>query len=371
MTTPNRAAQIGKLQKVLKKHFKPVAPPADRTVLEHILYACILENARYEAADEAFAKLRELYFDWNEIRVTTVTELAENMTGIPDAQAAGQRIKKVLQSVFETAYSFDIEPLRKQNIGKSEKDLDKIAGVSRFVREYVTQHALDGHSIPISPTALEVLYAVGIIDDAEIEKQVVPGIERAIPKNKGTEFASLLQQIAADYHDSPGSSKLRAILAEVDGEFKERIAKRAARLEETAAKAAVAREKEREKARAEARAARQAEQKPNGKESDKSQAAKSQAAKGDASRGKDAAPKSSPKPPVGEKPRADSKAQPTAAPERRGGEKAGGEHPARPRGKDHKEKEKAAPPPAPKKEAAGESKGKKSTSKGLTKKKPR
>jgi hypothetical protein len=53
MTTPNRTAIISKLYKVLKKHYKPIAPPADRTALEHLLYGCLLENSRYEAADEA------------------------------------------------------------------------------------------------------------------------------------------------------------------------------------------------------------------------------------------------------------------------------------------------------------------------------
>ena len=48
----NRAALLTKLHKVLKKHYKPVSPPKDRTVLEHLLYACCLENARPEAADD-------------------------------------------------------------------------------------------------------------------------------------------------------------------------------------------------------------------------------------------------------------------------------------------------------------------------------
>src|SRR5687768_6397993 len=98
----NRTALLNKIYKVLKKHYKPVAPPPERTVLEHLLYACCLENARFEAADEAYAKLTELYFDLNEIRVTTVTEISEGMTGIPDAAAAAQRVKRALQSVFET-----------------------------------------------------------------------------------------------------------------------------------------------------------------------------------------------------------------------------------------------------------------------------
>lgn len=231
MTTPNRAALIAKVHKVLKKHYKAYDPPVERTVLEHLLYACCLENARFEAADEAFAKLRETYFDWNEIRVTTVTELAEIISGLPSATAAAQRIKRSLQSVFETNYSFEMEPLKKQNLGKAEKDLEKIQGTSPFVRAYVCQNALGGHSIPVSPGSLEVLYAVGVINDAEADKHQVPGLERAIPKNKGIEFGSLLQQVGADFHASPGSTKLRAILAEIDPDFKEKLAKRAAKVE--------------------------------------------------------------------------------------------------------------------------------------------
>src|SRR5262245_34335338 len=167
MTSSNRTAIISKIYKVLKKHYKPVAPPADRPALEHLLYGCLLENARYDAADEAFAKLKELYFDWNEIRVTTVTELSEGMGGIPDAMAAAQRVKRSLQSVFEGGYTFDIEALKKQNIGKAEKDLEKVNGSTQFVRAYVTQHALAGHSIPVSKGAIDILHSVGIISDGE------------------------------------------------------------------------------------------------------------------------------------------------------------------------------------------------------------
>jgi endonuclease III len=254
----NRTALLAKIHKVLKKHYKPVAPPAERSVLDHLLYAACLENARYEAADEAFAKLKELYFDLNEIRVTTVTEISEGMTALPDSAAAAQRVKRALQSVFETNYSFDLEPLRKQNIGKAEKDLEKIQGMTQFVRAYVTQNALAGHAIPVSRGAIEVLCAVGAITDAEADKQVVPGLERAIPKNKGVEFGSLLQQIGADFYASPGSSKLKSILGEIDNDFKDRLARRQAKLEQDAAEAKAAAKEKRQEARAAAIAAREA-----------------------------------------------------------------------------------------------------------------
>jgi len=345
----NRTALLTKSHKVLKKHYKPIAPPAERTVLEHLLYACCLENSRFEAADEAFARLKELFFDLNEIRVTTVTEISEGMSGIADASAAAQRVKRALQSVFETNYTFDLESLKKQNIGKAEKDLEKIQGTTPFIRAYVIQNALGGHSIPVSRGSLELLCAVGAISDVEADKGQVPGLERAIPKNKGVEFGSLLQQLGADLYASPGSSKVRSILGEIDPDFKERLAARQARMEAQAAAAEVAAKEKRQEARAAAIAAREQAA------SEARQAAAKAAAK--AARGKS---RGAPAPPAKQPP---APARPISVPAKPA------PAPAKP-----PEKEAAAPhspETARKKESESARSAKKSPAKNLAKKKPR
>ena len=97
----NRAAIINKLFKVAKKHYPPILPSSNRTVLEHMMFACCLENTQYEAADESFARLQEQFFDWNEVRVTTAVELAEVMKQQPDPSESAVLIKKTLHGVFE------------------------------------------------------------------------------------------------------------------------------------------------------------------------------------------------------------------------------------------------------------------------------
>jgi endonuclease-3 len=69
MAAPNRADKFQKLFKALRRHFQPVPTPPNRTLLENLLYACCLENSKFDAADEAFARLQQDFFDWNEIRV--------------------------------------------------------------------------------------------------------------------------------------------------------------------------------------------------------------------------------------------------------------------------------------------------------------
>ncbi|HEY2826370.1 MAG TPA: hypothetical protein VGJ04_02125 [Pirellulales bacterium] len=226
MSGPNRSALITKLYKVLKQHYKPVAFNGDRPLLEQMLFACCLENAPYPKAEKIYQHLSESFFDWNEVRVSTVKELAEAMRDLPAPAAAASNLKSVLQTVFEATYSFDLENVKKQNIGVGIKRLAKMEGASPFVVAYVTQHALGGHSIPLDRGAVELLYIVGLATDAERKSGNIAGLERAIPKNKGDEFASLLHQLAADFVANPLAPAMKTLLLSINSDAKDRLPKR-------------------------------------------------------------------------------------------------------------------------------------------------
>ncbi|MDP6443871.1 MAG: hypothetical protein QGG36_17835 [Pirellulaceae bacterium] len=230
----NRAALLTKAHRVLKKHYKPVAPPSDRTLLEHYLFSCCLEGAKHEQAEEAFALLQQKYFDWNEVRVTTPSELAHVVSALPSAQRDAARLKRSLHSLFEAHYTFDVEFLKKENIGKAVKEIEKLKGVTPFTVNYVVQNALGGHAIPVNNSGLDVMYVLGVISENERNKKRVPGLERAISKNKGVEFGSLLHQISVEYGQTPFSNRVRAILLEIADDAKERFPKRASKAEKDA-----------------------------------------------------------------------------------------------------------------------------------------
>ena len=132
MTAVSRTAQFAKVHKVLKKYYKPRAANAGRTVIEHLLFACCLEDAHHDAAEEAFAALVHTFFDWNEVRVTSISELSEVMACLPDPRAAANRIKRVLHAVFEATFNFDLEDRRKKNLGPTVKWLEKLDGTTPF-----------------------------------------------------------------------------------------------------------------------------------------------------------------------------------------------------------------------------------------------
>ncbi|MGA2797227.1 MAG: hypothetical protein ABSE63_06610 [Thermoguttaceae bacterium] len=226
MTAVSRTAQFAKVYKILKKHYKPATANTGRTVAEHLIFACCLEDARYEAAEEAFAALVHTFFDWNEVRVTSISELSEVMACLPDPRLAANRIKRVLHAIFEAQFNFDLEDKRKKNLGPTIKWLEGLDGTSRFSVAYVVQAALNGHSIPIDSGTMNVLRLLDLVTDKDAAAGEVPGLERAIAKSKGLEFGSLLHQFGADFSTNPYSPTTRGILLEINPEVQNRLPKR-------------------------------------------------------------------------------------------------------------------------------------------------
>ncbi len=229
MSAKNRADLIAKLYKFVKKEFQVVSPPSNRTVIEHLLYGCCLEDSTFEAADEAFAKLQENYFDWNEVRVTTANELAESMKSLADPMASATRLKKTLHGVFETYYQFDVDFLRKENLSKAVIQFEKFRGITPFIVSHAAQNGLGGHSIPLDRSAMLLFYVLGIVSEDESAKKRVPGLERTIPKAKGIEFSVLIHQFAVQFSSSPFNTKTRDQILKISKDAKERFPKRGGR----------------------------------------------------------------------------------------------------------------------------------------------
>ena len=226
MSAKQRADLITKLYKYVKKNYQVVAPPSNRLVMEHLIYGCCLENSTFEAADDAFAKLQENYFDWNEIRVTTVAELAEVTKGLTVPTESATGVKKTLQGVFENYYQFDLDFLRKENLSEAVQTFQKFHGVSNFIVSYVAQNGLGGHSIPIDRSMMSLFHVLGIVTEEESTKGKVSGLERTIAKAKGIEFFNLTHQFAVEYASAPFKTATREKILKLCPSAKERFPKR-------------------------------------------------------------------------------------------------------------------------------------------------
>ena len=179
-------------------------------VLEQFIYGLCRENATREQADSAFENLKDRFFDWNEIRVSSNRELEEVMEGLSDTEPRAQRLISFLQEVFETEFSFDLESLQKKGLKVAAKALVRYAASNDYVGAWVVQRSLGGHAIPVDAPTLRCSKRLGIIDaEADEIEAIRATLEHLVPKTKNHAFTDAISDIAEQFcwEDEPNCSE--------------------------------------------------------------------------------------------------------------------------------------------------------------------
>jgi len=197
-TTINKQKVFNQLFSTAVKN-KP-AEEEPRPVLEQFLYALCREGVTREQADHAYRGLREQFFDWNEVRVSSVRELADSLQSLPNAEARAQRVIEFLQEVFETTFSFDLEGLHKKGLKQAAKQLQRYQAANDYSVAWVIQQSLGGHAIPVDAPTLRCLGRLGVIETDEQDLEALrASLEHQVPKAKGVQFNDLVSELAEEY----------------------------------------------------------------------------------------------------------------------------------------------------------------------------
>jgi len=169
-------------------------------VLEQFIYALCRENATPEQARMAYHNLRTKFFDWNEVRVSTVRELEEAMAGLSDAEGRAQRLLSLLQEVFEEKFCFDLEGIQKKGVKQAARSLTKYGSANDYVGAWIVQRSLGGHAIPVDASTLRTTRRLGLIDHTTEDPEAArTALEHLVPKAKGPGFTDAVSNLAEQF----------------------------------------------------------------------------------------------------------------------------------------------------------------------------
>jgi endonuclease III len=212
MVAPNKQRALTKLMSLLAKSFDP-PPLKELSVIEHLLFGTVQESISYSKAVEAYAHLISQFHDLNEIRVSHADEVTDALeSSLPDREIKAKRVLQILNFVFETTYSYDLEQMKKKPLKQAQKQLSKVQGTTPFVVNAVVQRCLGGHALPMDAPMQEVLRLVEVADPGDSPEQIQSLLEHLVPKAKGLAFCLQLSELAAE---SP--KKQRLILKDLIG----------------------------------------------------------------------------------------------------------------------------------------------------------
>ena len=199
MAAQSKAQLLTDVHTLLKKRYQ-LEPRASRlNVLEAVIYAICHEGTTREQANQALSRFKDEFFDWNEVRVSTVEQIQGVLAGLPEPEARAQRVRRFLRQLFEKTYGFTLDALLKKPLKEAVKALQEYEALhSDYVLSSVIRDALGGHAIPVDGPTRRCLERLGIAEP-EAEISSIRGmLERAVPKNRGAEFSDLLEELAHD-----------------------------------------------------------------------------------------------------------------------------------------------------------------------------
>ena len=194
----DRQAVARKVITLLKKKYGGSVPKHSLPVLETVLYAICLENCTSKAADAAFQRLLDSFHDLNEIRVSSISEIEQVLSDLPDPEWRALRIREVLQFTFEKHYAFDLDVLKRKTMDIAEKQLAKIRYITPFVRGYVLQQCLGSHVVPVDSHSQAALAWMGFIAPTATDGAAAEEMKSAVKKQDAPLFCHLLRELTCD-----------------------------------------------------------------------------------------------------------------------------------------------------------------------------
>ena len=123
--------------------------------------------------------------------------------------------------------------MKKQNLGKSIKDIEAIRGVTPFVADYVTQHGLGGHAIPLSQSMIDVLMVLGVVTRSRGQAEPRAGARTCDPQSQRHRVCLAAAPVGRGVSAVPCQQQAAALLLQIAPDAKERLAKRLAKPAET------------------------------------------------------------------------------------------------------------------------------------------
>lgn len=194
----DRHSIVKKLVTELKRRYRAALPKAQRPVLETLLFSACLENSGAAEAEAAYQRMVSCFYDLNEIRVSSVSEIEHALGDLHEAAWKAMRIRETLQHTFEHHYSFDLEPVRRKSQEAAVKDLSAIPYQTPFMRQYALQQCLGAHIIPIDERMKRALVWLGLAEAEQTPEQISEDLKQAIKKSDGPLVAHLLKCLSVD-----------------------------------------------------------------------------------------------------------------------------------------------------------------------------
>ena len=166
--------------------------------LKQLIYAVLSEDNSPTRARTAMTRLLANTIDYNDLRVSTPTELANIIeSDIHNAVERTAVLIEVLGSIYAHENSVVLNKSKTKNRRDARAYLEGLSGMTPYVLSGTMLWAFDEHAIPLDKQMLAVLKKEGLVDPDATMAEVQGFLRRHISVGDAKLFTALLKRYTA------------------------------------------------------------------------------------------------------------------------------------------------------------------------------
>jgi len=199
-TFTEKAERLERIRRALKgKYGEMVRPPVTHPV-EHAVRTILAEEADRADVEAALERIRDHFFDYNDLRVSRPREIREVLgEDFPRASYKARVIPRLLDQVFKRHNSMVWDFLEGMGKTKTREFFEALEEVRPFVAATMARDCAGAHAFPVDRDVGRVLGRLGLVDiETDSEAQMQAFLERAVKSDQAWELHALLKRLAED-----------------------------------------------------------------------------------------------------------------------------------------------------------------------------
>lgn len=152
-----------------------------------------------DQALRSFHRLKDNFVDWNEVRVSTVREIQQEVVGTGENLSVAVFIKDFLEFVHRERQKVSLEFLVEENLGDIRRYLKQIKGIDRSTVELILRVRKEYPALPLSPAAEAVMDRLGLFRTMERRGQKEKALHEVLEPEKALLFHHFLLTLSQEH----------------------------------------------------------------------------------------------------------------------------------------------------------------------------
>lgn len=169
------------VEKLRKKYGDPPEPPTEN-LLEEAVRLLLAEKRSQRAVQSALRALREEFVDWNEVRVSTVYEVAACIGDSEEAVELARSVRSLLRVLFDAQNEVSADWLPEASPAEARELFDHIPHVPTAVGHRMLLEVFGHACVPITADVARVCMRLDLTREDYDAEQVQKRLERVLAK---------------------------------------------------------------------------------------------------------------------------------------------------------------------------------------------